>query len=451
MGKRVVIILMILLISGFAVLGYLLSQSRRNMFTDPYKAISKSACIVIETVDLQSFLNSLTTGKGLFGEAGKVKELDTFYNQLKYITDLLNKSPFKNLLDNSPAIISFHPDKEGKLKPLLSMSLSRKIRFRHVKEALISSGIKRMVEGKSKGNDILKIPYTINKQIDTIRISLISGLIICSNSRELIEESKVQIGGENDIRSLPGFSKVLFASGKNQNKVFVVFANLPPLFGNILGTGSGDLAKEIVSLAGTSGGDIYLNEDGLVLSGYTESTDSSELLYRYKFTSPGEFQTYKILPSSTVLFETFAWPSYIRKGKTDSIVSQATIDLGVKLRQYAGEEITRAYINSRGKPVGENTLIIYELSNRIQAEQLFIEMLGTNPEILYFEPDEQIKIPVYKTEYKGLAGVFLPNFTERFDNIYFTFIDNYLISGVHLQLSPDYYMTICFIRLLQMI
>jgi len=429
MGKKTAIILTIILISGLAVLGYFLSHSKRNLFTDPYKAISKSACIVIETVDLQSFLNSLTTGKGLLGEAGKVKELDTFFGQLKFLTDLLNKSAFKDFLNNGSAIISFHPDEEGKLKPFLSMSLSRKIRFRHVKELLHSSGIKGMVESKSKGNDILKIPYTINKQIDTIHISLISGLMICSNSRELIEESRVQIGGENDIRSLPGFSKVLLASGKNQDKVFVVFANLPLLFQNILGAGSGDLAKKIVRLAGTSGGDIYLNEDGFVLSGYTESTDSSELLYRYKYTSPGEFQTYKILPSSTVLFETFAWSSDFRKGKADSIVSQATIDLGVKLKQYIGEEITRAYINSRGKPVSGNTLIIYELSNRIQAEQVFIEMLGSNPEILYFEPDEQIKIPVYKTGYKGLAGVFLPNFTERFDDIYFTFIDNYLISG----------------------
>ena len=68
------------------------------------------------------------------------------------------------------------------------------------------------------------------------------------------------------------------------------------------------MADQIANLAGTAGGDIYINENGLILSGYTESTDSSEYLYRYKFITPREFHTYKILPSATVLFETLILP-----------------------------------------------------------------------------------------------------------------------------------------------
>jgi hypothetical protein len=428
-GKRIAIASVILLISALAIMGYLFRQDRENLFTDPYKAVSESACIVIETVDLQSFMNSLTTGKGLFGEAGKVREIDTFYQQLKYLTDQLNKAAFKELLNNGTAIISFHTDKGGNLKSLLSMALPREAKIRQIKESLRSSGIKDFSENRLNGNNILKIPYKVNNKRDTVYISLISGLVLCSASEEIIGEATIQTTRENDVRNLPGFSRVLQASGKNEDKLFVVFANLPPLLKTVLGEAGQGLAEKIGRLAGTAGSDIYINEDGLVLSGYTESTDTSEILYRYKFTPPRAFHTYKILPSATVFFETLALPADGQIIKSDSIVSYETVDLGVKLREYAGEEITRAYINIRGRPVNENTLIIYELSNRIQAEQLFLEKSGTSNETSYFEPDEQTRIPVYKTPFKGLTGVLLPGFAPGFDDSYIAFYDNFLITG----------------------
>lgn len=348
-------------------MGYFFQQGRKNLFTDPYKAISPGACIVIETVDLQSFMNSLTTGKGLFGEAGKIKEFDNFIRKLKYLTDQLNKAGFKKLLDDGSSIISFHPTKEGKLQSLLSMTVPGEIRYRQIKEVLRSSGIKEVIESKLNGNLVLKIPFAVNSQKDTAYISLISGLMLCSSSKELLEEARVQMGREKDVRNLPGFSRVLLASGKNEDKIFVVFANLHRLFKSVLGKDVQGVATKITKLAGTAGGDIYINEDGLVLSGYTESPDSSEFLYRYKFILPREFHTYKILPSSTVIFETLVLSAESPVSKSDSTVSQVAVGLAVKLKEYTGEEITRAYIDIKERPVGDNTLILYELSNRVQA------------------------------------------------------------------------------------
>ncbi len=429
MGKRVTIILLVLLVSGLAIMGYFFQQGRKNLFTDPYKAISPGACIVIETIDLQNFMNSLTTGKGLFGEAGKIKEFDNFNRKLKYLTGQLNKTEFKKLLYDGSSIISFHPTKEGKLQPLLSMTVPGEIRYRQIKEVLRSSGIKEVIESKLKGNLVLKIPFAVNSHKDTAYISLISGLMLCSSSKELLEEARVQMGREKDVRNLPGFSRVLLASGKNEDKIFVVFANLNRLFKSVLGKDVQGVATKITKLAGTAGGDIYINEDGLVLSGYTESPDSSEFLYRYKFIPPREFHTYKILPSSTVLFETLVLSAESPVSKSDSTVSQEAAGLAVKLKEYTGEEITRAYIDIKERPVGDNTLIIYELSNRVQAEQLFLEELGTGNEIFYFEPDNQTRIPVYKTPFKGLTEVLLPGFAPEFDESYFAFYDNFMIAG----------------------
>jgi len=428
-GKRSAIILPGVLVIALAVLGYFFQQGRKTLFTDPYKAISPEAGIVIETVDLQSFLNSVTTEKGLFGETGKVKELVIFNRKLKYIADQLNKPELKKLVPDGSAIIAFYFSNSGRLESLLSMTVPAETRERHLKEILSSAGIKKMTETKVNGNSIIKIPYSISSNQDTLYISLISGLLLCSSTADLIIKSGMQIDKDTDVRSNPGFSRVLLASGKNEDKIFVVFSNLSGLIESVLSEHGSELAGKIIRLAGTAGGDIYINEEGLVLSGYTESTDSTELLYRYKYVAPREFHTYKILPSTTVLFETLIIPDLKLVNNSANPVPQVTFDFAKRLREYTGEEITRAFIDIRERPTSENSLIIYELKNRVLAEQLFLEELGTDYEILYFQPDDQIKVPVYRTPYNRLVELMLPGFSSGSDNTFFAFYDNFMITG----------------------
>ncbi len=429
MGKRIAIILSVLLVSALVILGYFLQQGRKTLFTDPYKSISPEACIVVETIDLQSFLNSLTTGKGIFGETGKVKEFESYNRKLKYLADQSNMAGFKKYIAGGSAIISFYPTREGKLNSLLSMTVAGELKNRHIKEMLSSIGVKQVLDIKANGNMVLKIPYSETNSIDTAYVSIISGLLLFSNSFDIIKKAGAQMTLENDVRSMPGFSRVLMASGKNEDKIFVVFANLPYLFKSALAGDGRGLTDKIIKLAGTAGGDIYINEDGIVLSGYTESTDSSQYLYKYKFLPSIELHTYKILPASTVLFETIIFPEQKLVKMASGTDSLEAFKLAVKLKEFTGKEVTRAYIDIKEGEVDNNTLIIYELKNRAQVEQLFLEELGTDSEVLYFEPDDQTKIPVYKTTFKGLINILMPGFASGFNDTYFAFYDNYMITG----------------------
>lgn len=429
MGRRIAIISVILLIVALAVLGFFLQQGRKNLTSDPYKAVSRNACVVIETVDIKSFLNSLTTGRGLFGEIGKVPELNSFNRELKYLADLLNKQNFKEVFNDGIAIVSFHADEKGQIIPILSMPLPGAIRSRHVKEMLSTSGITGVSETKINGQEIIEIPYKSDNLNDTAYVSLISGLLVCSNSKELVEGAAVQVEKGEDIRKLPGFSRVQLASGKNVDKIFIVFPNLPEVLKPLLSFRKRGLADKISRLAGAAGGDIYINEDGVVLSGYTECSDSTDLLYKYKSLPSGDFHTYKILPSATVLFESIILPYLKLHLSADTSISQEAIDFARKLKPFVGSEITNAIINIKGSPIENNKLIVYELTDRTQVEQLFTEQPGTKNGILYFQPDEQVKIPVYKAPFKGLIRVFLPGFSPDLNETYFAFNDHYLISG----------------------
>ena len=418
-----------ILIIGLAILGYYLQQGRKGLLTDPYKAISPDACLIIETVDLQNFINSLTTGKGLFGEIGKVKELERFTYKLKYLTDQINKPGYKRLLNDRKAIISFIPSSDGNLKTLLSVNVPGEIRLRHIKEILRSSGITKVIENKSAGNSMLKIPYEENNVNDTLCISLVSGLMICCSSEELINKAKVNMMSGTDVRSRPGFTRVLTASGRNEDKIFVVFANLPKLVNKFFLPGKKDLAENVSRLAGTAGGDIYISENGVVLSGYTESPDPTEFLYKYKFLQPRELHTYRILPSAVVFFETQVLPVESMRIESKDSVSPESITLAGKLKEFTGDEITRACIEPKGRTEPDNTLIIIELKDRVRAEQILLENLGTRSDISYFQPDDQIKMPVYRIPFRGLISVLIPGFVQEFSETYIAFYDNFMIAG----------------------
>jgi hypothetical protein len=430
--KRAAIISVIILISVLAILGYFLYQGRRTYFTDPYKSIPSSASIIIETPDLQSFLNSLTTDKGLSGEAAKVQEFNIFFTKTKFLADQLSNAAYKKLMTGTSTVISFHSDGQGKLQPLLAMAVPSEVRMRQLKADLRMAGIKTINEKTIGSNTVLALPFSINNQQEAAYISIISGLLICSSSEEIMTEALEQTGRDDDIRSVPGFSRVLEASGKNEDRFFVVFSNLPGLFGSFFKDEYSSTARKIGNLAGCAEGDIFLNDNGLVLSGYTESTDPGNILYKYKNAKVGVFRTYKILPSSTVLFESVFLNTGESQQKENGSVLIKTAELVSKLKEYTGDEVTRAFIDIRERPADENIVIIYQLKNRAYAEKIFLDEFSGETgksNTLWFQPDEQVKIPVYVTPYKGFSEAIIPGFIKDFDDSYFAFYDNFLITG----------------------
>ncbi len=429
MGKKISIIFVVVLISGLAVIGYFLHQGRKNLLTDPYKAIAPDACFVIETADFQNFINTLTKEKGLFGEIANINEFGDYILNLKYLADKLNHEDFKRISGGGKTVIALHLAKTKRLAPLVSMTIPAEIRLRHVREFLHESGVHKVFDRNLNGKTILELPYSTGNRNDTVFVMVNSGLLICSTSRQTFRNSLYRIDQGNDIRNMPGFGRILMASGRNADKIFLVFKNLPELIKSFLGEGGKGMETKIEKLAGSAGGDIYITEEGIALSGYTESIDPAEYLYKYKFIEPAAFQTYKVLPSSTALFESLMiTPELMGKG-TNSSSDAWLSDLADKLRPYIGNEITRAFVEIRNRPVRESTLLIYELKNRVQCEQIFLGSLNSNAERRYFQPDDQTKIPVYLIPDNGLHSILVPGFAPGFDDSYFTFYDKYMITG----------------------
>ena len=431
MGRKIAITLIVILIAGLAVLGYFLYEGRKTLFNDPYKAVTPDACFLVETADLQSFMNLITSGSGIFGEAAKIREFELFSRKTKFLADQLSKPGFKKILTGTGSVISFHLTSPGKIEPLLSTALPADFRPRNLREMLKLSGVKSIIEKNISGYTVLVLPYFLDDQADTVFTAVVSGLLLASSSGKIMEGALIQTSKEGDVRDIPGFRRVLRASGKNEDKLFVVFSNLPGLINPAFRKDPGMKIEKTGRLAGAAGADIYLSDDGLVMSGYAETSGSSDVLYKFKNDTPGVFHTFRILPSSTMLFESVIPDNDDIQLNVNNNPGQAASDLAARLRNYIGEEITRAYIEIKGQPVSSSSLIIYELKNRVFAEKIFLDTFsaGDNTNIIYFRPDDQTSIPVYFTPFRSFVKSVYPAFSENFDDSYFAFYDNYLVTG----------------------
>ncbi len=427
--KKAAISVIVILAAGLIILGYFLQRNRKDLQTDPYRAIPTDACFIVETTDFQNFVNSITSNTGLTGELQKVKELREVYLKLNHIAGQLSKPGFGKLRGSGISLLSLHASESGKLKPFLVMTIPSDIRLRQMKEILYSLEIEKFTEIRLDGATVLGLPYVMNEKEDTLYIGAGSGLLLSSTSLALLRGGLAQQGRDSDIRSKPGFSRVLAASGKNENKIFIVFDNIGEVMKQVFGNIRPDLAEKATALAGSACGDIFLNENGLIISGFAEAARSSDILYRYRSVSPGTLKTYRFLPSSTALFETVITGGDIKPVSASGNGSGTISPLVSRIKDYIGDEVTRAWFNIGGRAADENTLVIYELNNRVMCEQVFIEMSGPSAQIIWFRPDDQTRIPVYQNSGSRLISYIYPAFARVFEEKYFAFYDNFMITG----------------------
>ena len=172
MSRRIAISFVFLLLAAVVLAVYFLHQSRKTMAADPWKLIGHDAGIVIETIDLRNLVNSVTTGKGLFSEIEKAKELAGFSSRLKYIADQINKPGFSKLLQEGTAVLAFHSGDDGKLTPFLSKVIPAETGYRHLREAIEEAGISQIAEEKKAGKKLTLVPFRIDGRTDTLFVTL---------------------------------------------------------------------------------------------------------------------------------------------------------------------------------------------------------------------------------------------------------------------------------------
>jgi len=400
---------------------------------DPYNAIPVDACFALESPDIPGFLNSLSVKSGIFRELLSVKELDDFRAAFTALDTVLGNKEVQKLIGQRTTVVSFHLTGGGKLSPLLSAVPSPEVRKRHIKEALELIGFTGLQETQYEGFDVLEVPGKQGSGTAGIFVAFGDGALLCTPTRLLLEASIRHLNESTDIRSEASFTRVLEAAGRNEDRLFVIFKNLPPLINSLSSGKSSRLSEKIGTLAGTGEGDILVSENGIIMSGYLESVDPTESLYKYRMQQVISFDSYKILPSNTAFFETSSMAAVKRSSQVSATGDEPVNLIASQIFPFTGDEVTRALIDVRGRAVSDNMILAYEIRNSDHIEKAIEAVVngskGDGNNTLWFSPDDQTKIAVYKAPAAGLHELLVPGFAPGFNDLYYTIWDNFLITG----------------------
>jgi len=400
---------------------------------DPYKAVPMDACFILESPDVPGLLNDLSDKSGLFREIISLKELSDFRASYSFLDSILMKKETKQLFGQGNAVISFHLQGKDKLAPLLSVNVSSELRKRHIREIIGQSGAAEIKETQYEGFDIFEVPLKKGKDNAAVFVAFGKGSVLCTTSMLLLENSVRQMDSEDEIIREGSFTRVFEAAGRNEDRLFVVFRNLPPLIKSLT-SGKGDrLADQIGKLAGTGEGDILIREDGFIMSGYLESVKSSESLFKYKDQQVISFDSYKILPSNTAFFETSALAAVKNIAQVSATAEDPVKLIASQIFPFTGDEVTYALLDIKGRPAKENMIVAYEIRNSDYIETAIASVLNVSTDnegnIIWFSPDDQTKIPVYKAPSAGLHDQLIPGYVPGFSDLYYVIYDNFLITA----------------------
>lgn len=432
MKNKKIILLVSVLVMAIILLVWLYLGNRKTFLTDPFRAIPPDAVVIIEPRDLQGFIFSLTGEEGIAGELLKAENSGRVGGWVNFLADQFNRDWFKNMAGGTPSVISFHSGKNGQTEILLSVVLLQDAGIRQVKETLLKAGVSGVTEVNSGKLRYIKFPCSGKTGADSLCFAIKNGLLLISSSEEIVVSSASMTPGENDVRNLPGFSGVFKASGRNEDKLYIVFSNLPPVIKPLFNAEKLSVSEKIGIIAAVLGADIHVDKSGIMFAGYTSVVDSTSSLFRFTRGSAGVFTTYTILPSATSFLESSFEEDPMPGVRTGVTVSDTALKLASLMRPFIGNEIARAMVVLREGEPGPAWLYVYRLNDRVSAERVFTDefsRISGDDNKFNFSPDEAVNIPVYKTPFRGFYNTKLPYAQTPANDTWFAFYDNYLVTG----------------------
>lgn len=430
MQRRGTIIIIVVLFAGLGAIGYYLQQKKQAYIASPFETIPRDAGLIIEAINMPDFFEEVGSESDIVAEMNKVPALNDFTSSVRFIDSLLHTRDIRSVAGANPVLISFHLVGKEKLVPFFAIAAPPEVKERHIREFISGSGNLSYTVREYEKERILEISSS-GKDIPSLYLSVIRGVIIISRSHILIEAGIRQSGEQESITSLPGFSRISSAAGKNDNKIYIIFDNLHRIAGLLTGGSDLGFAGDIPALASCAELDIYLKKDAVTMSGYIQPVDSSDIFSKFITSVPSDFDAYTVIPSNAALFEAMTGPC--SQGNRQPGLSEITGYLADIIRPQLDNEVTRVYLDIQGQETDNNRIIIFRLKGRNSTERSFRnEFEHNNSEkssILSYKPDDQSEYTIYKLADDALASALCGSFGTNWGGSYATFYSNYLVTG----------------------
>ncbi len=439
---------------------FIFFRDKAGRSNQPLRAIPHDASIIIQVNDFEKLISAFKSN-AVWHELKKIKGFNRLDIQVNSIDSLCQTSEeIRSLLFDEPSYISTHVIGKDNIELLHVFSMPKGLSEKRIAEI-----IQKLVEEsgtltsrKYEGFQIYDARLLREDIVRNFSFTVADGLFLTGFSSILVEDAIRQLTLQESIYRDDEFRKVLNTSGKNvAANVFINFKNTPRLLASRLKAAYQTRIRTYDDLASWAALDLNLQEDGILMNGFTMVDDSARHLLRLlKGQSAGRITVDNILPSTIASFltinlsdEKLYFDGFRQQlnegGKLNEYLRSAAllknkydIDINEIFYSLIEQEVTLAVESVQSEKLTADRYIVIKVKSKNLAEKKLVEAVGkiaakkgvsSGRYFFSYKFDDELSFPIYQFPLDDFLKNCLGSFFNCCNNSYFTFIDNYLIFG----------------------
>jgi len=451
--KKIIIILVVLLVAiGIGIAGYFVLNKKEKVLSSSINAIPTDASLIFEINNLNDFSTNINNKSVYWNELTQLKIFKDIKTELVTLDSIFNKDDnLRNNYFKKSLLISAH--KSGKKDIDFLFVVQNKL---NVNADLIKSTF-FLKEGDLSISEYDKNKIYTLKTGKKYSFSILSGVIIISKSKLLIEKAIRQINVNVSVLDNPIYKRIALTAGANVDANLYLNVNsiselLKPVFSKSI------LAKIDANSAFTDQTelDFYIKENEILLNGFSYLSDSlNNYMNIFKGQAPVSFDIEEILPANTSMFLLYgisdkekyekSYNKYLEYNKAlekhnkklNEIKTKYNYNLQKEFYSFLDDEIIVFYTDINKLDYNQNAFVAIKTLSKSMAKDKLNILLDAyaglkGVETTSLETEYKIDDETSQTIYSLPINIPSTIFGDVFANItgeYFTYIDNYLVFG----------------------
>ena len=302
MLKKILFGILLLAAIAAGVYWFTYTKEISTPVSEGINAIPGTAVIIFESKQVKNTWKKLSQTNIMWEELLGTASFSNLNSQAKYIDSLIiQNAEVSKLLDNHSVFISAHVSGANTYDLLYVYSLPN-LTYTSTLENFLKT-VNKNSEASVREYDGVNISTIHPPNKDSLSFAFLKGIVMMSCKQNLVEDAIRQLKSGVSIANDKNFSKVINTAGKNVDaNVYVNYKIFPSLINNFILPTLSNETTGFADFADCSGWDITLKPNAVMLSGFTQSNDSSfNFLNLFRKQKPQEIELTKVIPSKTAL------------------------------------------------------------------------------------------------------------------------------------------------------
>src|SRR4030042_3247264 len=306
MSKKVIIFLGTGFLMVIFIFFFIFFRSKAGKPDEPLRAIPPDAAIIVQVDDYKQLISNFKEND-VWNELIKISGLNHIGIRMNFVDSLIQTNDeIRSLLLDNPSFISTHITGKDHTDYLHAFCMPKGLNEKRITEI-----IKKLVEEsgtitsrKYEGFQIYDVRFLKEDVMKNFSYTVADGLFIIGFSSILVEDAIRQLSLQESVYKDDEFRKVLNTSGKNVTaNIFINFKHTPKLVATKVKPDYRTRIRSYDDFASWTALDLNLQEDGILLNGFTLVNDSAEQLFRlFTGQSVNRLTVDNILPSTISSF-----------------------------------------------------------------------------------------------------------------------------------------------------